>query len=101
MTDGCGAAAGGPSLAGVDVANQAVVQGRVVRDGRPVSPAYVRLLNTSGDFAGEVPTAGDGTFRFFAAPGTWTVRALASGGQAERQVEAALGSVAELELSLD
>ena len=99
MSDGCGASAGGVSVA--DTTDQAVVQGRVVREQEPVSSAYVRLLDESGEFAGEVPTAADGTFRFYAAPGTWTVRALASGGaRAEKTVVAQRGTAVATELSV-
>ena len=44
----CGATEGGLSLDGVNVAKEAVIQGRVVRDGEPVGSAYVRLLDKSG-----------------------------------------------------
>jgi hypothetical protein len=102
VSDGCGAPAGGVKLpAGVDLSGQAVVQGRVLRGGAPVSPAYARLLDSSGEFAGEVTTDDDGVFRFFAAPGEWTVRVLAPGGAVgERQVQAVLGEVAELEVAV-
>ena len=40
----CGVKAGGVSLDGVDVSKEAVVQGVVLHEGEPVSPAYVRLL---------------------------------------------------------
>ena len=43
-------------------------------------PGYARLLDSGGDFVAEVPLGADGGFRFFAAPGTWTVRVLAPGG---------------------
>ena len=46
----CGAIKGGPSLEGVDVANEAVIQGVVTRDGQPVGNAYVRLLDRTGEF---------------------------------------------------
>jgi hypothetical protein len=100
--DGCGAPAGGVRLpAGVDLSNQAVVQGRVVRGDTPVSPAYARLLDASGEFAGEVATDNEGAFRFFAAPGEWTVRVLAPGGAVrEQRIRAAIGEVAELEVAL-
>ena len=77
----CGAVKGGPSLDGVDVANQAVIQGVVTRDGEPVGNAYVRLLDRTGEFTAEVPTSATGQFRFFAAPGTWKLRTLAPGAQ--------------------
>jgi uncharacterized GH25 family protein len=44
----CGATEGGLSLAGVNVAKEAVIQGQVLRDGEPVANAYVRLLDRSG-----------------------------------------------------
>ena len=74
----CGAKAGGPELAGVDVAEETIIQGSVTRDGEPVT-GYVRLLDGGGEFTAEVPTSATGQFRFFAAPGTWTLRALVPG----------------------
>jgi hypothetical protein len=99
--DGCGAPVGGAALAGVDLAKEAVIQGVVRQDSAPVAGAYVRLLDGSGEFTAEVPTGEDGVFRFFAAPGTWTVRALAPrSATAEGSVEAELGKIAEVELAL-
>jgi hypothetical protein len=100
-SDGCGAPVGGAALAGVDLAKEAVIQGVVRRDAEPVGGAYVRLLDGSGEFTAEVPTGADGVFRFFAAPGTWTVRALApKSATAEGSVEAKLGSIAEVDLAI-
>jgi hypothetical protein len=97
----CGATKGGPSTEGLDLAQAAVVQGVVVRDGEPVSNAYVRLLDGGGEFTAEVPTSATGQFRFFAAPGRWTVRALApQADPVERQVVAQLGEVADLEVAI-
>jgi len=97
----CGATKGGPSTEGLDLAEAAVVQGVVVRGGQPVGNAYVRLLDGSGEFTAEVPTSATGQFRFFAAPGRWTVRTLAPKADAvDRQVEATLGEVADIEVSL-
>ena len=97
----CGATRGGPSTEGLDLTTAAVVQGVVVRDGEPVSNAYVRLLDRSGEFTAEVPTSATGQFRFFAAPGTWTVRTLAPKADVvDRQVVAALGEVADLEVAI-
>jgi len=97
----CGAKTGGPSLEGVDLSRQAVIQGVVLNDGSPVQGAYVRLLDGGGEFTAEVPTSATGQFRFFAGPGSWTVRALAARGlAAERKVVAALGEVAEVNVSL-
>jgi hypothetical protein len=100
MSDGCGAPAGGAALP-ADAGNQAVVQGRVTKAGAAVPVGYARLLNDGGEFVAEVPLGEDGEFRFFAAPGTWTLRVLAPGGvRAERTVSAATGKVAELEVAV-
>jgi hypothetical protein len=99
--EGCAAPAGGVSKDGVDLAKQAVIEGRVVRDGTPVTGAYARLLDPTGEFTAEVPTGESGEFRFFAAPGTWTVRVLAPrSATVDRRVVATLGQVAELEVAL-
>lgn len=93
----CGAIKGGPSLEGVDIANQAVIQGVVTRDGQPVGNAYVRLLDRTGEFTAEVPTSATGQFRFFAGPGDWTLRTLAPKSvSVDNAVTAAKGSVAEV-----
>jgi len=97
----CGATAGGLSLDGVVVAKEAVVQGQVVRGGEPVSNAYVRLLDRTGEFTAEVPTSATGHFRFFAADGDWTLRTLAPRTETtDRSVHAAIGSVAEVTIEL-
>ena len=97
----CGATAGGPSTEGLVLDKQAVVQGIVTRQGEPVAGAYVRLLDGSGEFTAEVPTSATGQFRFFAAPGSWTVRTLApAAAVVDRVVEAAHGQVADVEVSL-
>ena len=98
--DGCGAPAGGAALP-ADVGNEAVVQGRVTRDGQAVPVGYARLLNEGGEFVAEVPLGADGGFRFFAAPGSWTVRVLAPGGvNTDRPVTAETGRVAAVEVSV-
>jgi Protein of unknown function (DUF1416) len=102
----CGATEGGLSLDGVDVAKEAIIQGQVVRatdDGHsePVGNAYVRLLDRTGEFTAEVPTSATGHFRFFAADGEWTLRTLAPKSEpVDRKVQAAVGSVAEVTLSI-
>jgi hypothetical protein len=97
----CGVTAGGVSLAGVDIDKEAVVQGVVTHEGAPVSPAYVRLLDRSGEFAAEVPTSATGQFRFFAAPGQWTLRTLAPRHEpVERTVIAQVGEVTEVQISV-
>jgi hypothetical protein len=97
----CGVTAGGVSLDGVDVSKEAVVQGVVLHDGEPVSPAYVRLLDRGGEFTAEVPTSATGQFRFFAAPGQWTLRTLAPRHDpVERTVVAQLGEVTEIQIAV-
>jgi hypothetical protein len=97
----CGATAGGLSLDGIDVAKESVIQGVVTRDDQPVGNAYVRLLDRTGEFAAEVPTSATGHFRFFAAPGEWTLRTLAPRSEAvDRRVVAQKGVVAEVSVTL-
>lgn len=101
----CGATAGGLSLDGVDVAKEAIIQGVVTRGegeaAEPVPNAYVRLLDRTGEFAAEVPTSATGHFRFFAAPGEWTLRTLAPQAETvDRRVEARTGVVAEVAIPL-
>jgi uncharacterized GH25 family protein len=81
----------GTELTGVDVTKETVIQGQVLRDGAPVPAAYVRLLDSTGEFTAEVVTSATGDFRFFAAPGEWTLRALTAGSTGERRVAAARG----------
>ena len=97
----CGAVAGGPDITGVDATKEAVIQGIVLRGNEPVSPAYVRLLDGSGEFTAEVPVSATGQFRFFAAPGSWTLRVLAPGADSvDRAVVAQRGAVADLAVHL-
>ena len=56
--------------------------------GSPVGGAFVRLLDGTGEFTAEVVASASGDFRFFAAPGTWTVRALSRSGNGEAEVTA-------------
>jgi hypothetical protein len=94
----CGAPA---NLDGVDVSTQAVISGVVRRAGAAAAGAYVRLLDASGEFVAEVPTDDTGQFRFFAAPGTWTVRTLTAGAAiVDRAVVAQHGVVAEVEVAV-
>ncbi|GIH29060.1 hypothetical protein Aph01nite_73700 [Acrocarpospora phusangensis] len=82
---------------GIDLAKQAVIQGVVSGAGT----AYARLLDHSGEFTGEVVVSDEGIFRFFAAPGTWTVRIIAGGGfTKDISVEARLGEVSELAVAV-
>ncbi len=77
----CGAP--GQSLdlpAGTDLDKETVITGRVLAGGEPVGGAFVRLLDGTGEFTAEVVASATGSFRFFAAPGEWTVRALSRVG---------------------
>ena len=96
----CGATQGGLSVAGIDVTKEAVIQGRVLRGGDPVAGAYVRLLDSGGEFTAEVPTSATGQFRFFAAPGTWTLRALVPGGSVDREVVAQRGVPSDVAITV-
>ena len=97
----CGATQGGLSVQGIDVTKEAVIQGRVLRSGEPVSNAYVRLLDSTGEFTAEVPTSATGHFRFFAAPGEWTLRTLAPKADVvDNKVVAQLGVVAEVAVAI-
>jgi hypothetical protein len=99
--DGCGAPAGGVTITKDAVGKEAVVEGRVLRDGVPVGAGYARLLGTDDEFVAEVPLGEDGGFRFFAAPGSWTLRVLAPGGvRAECAVSADIGQVTKVEMSV-
>ena len=95
----CGAQVGGPDAATIKP-GETTIQGQVTRDGEPVA-GYVRLLDASGEFTAEVPTSATGQFRFYAAEGTWTVRALVPGGvTADRTVVARTGGLAEVAITV-
>ncbi len=96
----CGAPVQTLSVEGIDVAKESIVQGTVVRDGNPVPGAYVRLLDSSGEFTAEVQTSATGAFRFFAAPGRWTLRTLVPGGSVDTDAEAVLGQVVEVTVAV-
>ena len=74
--------------AGTDLNTPTVLAGRVLADGAPVGGAFVRLLDGTGEFTAEVVSSASGDFRFFAAPGTWTVRALSRSGNGESVINA-------------
>jgi hypothetical protein len=90
---GCGAPEQGePIPASVDLAKETVITGFVRTDvGEPIAGAYVRLLDGTGEFTAEVVTSSAGQFRFFAAPGTWTVRALSRAGNGDAEITADRG----------
>lgn len=79
-----------PATVNLDTA--IVLSGHVLTDdGTPVVGAYVRLLDRSGEFTAEVVTGEGGIFRFFAAEGSWTIRALSREGDGEISVAALPG----------
>src|SRR6478735_5295649 len=97
----CGATTGGVSLDGVNVAKESVIQGIVTHGDDPVGNAYVRLLDKTGEFTAEVPTSATGHFRFFAAPGEWTLRTLAPKADVvDQRVVAQQGVVAEVAVAI-
>jgi uncharacterized protein YfaS (alpha-2-macroglobulin family) len=96
----CGAHAQGGDLKGVDLEKDTVITGQVLRAGAPVAGAFVRLLDATGEFTAEVVTNATGDFRFYAAPGNWTLRALAPGATGERPINAAVGlTTAQVDLA--
>ncbi|GAA2504165.1 DUF1416 domain-containing protein [Winogradskya consettensis] len=101
IADGCAAPdQSAPIPASVDLQKETVITGTVTSaEGEAVAGAYVRLLDSTGEFTAEVVTSPQGVFRFFAAPGTWTLRALSRSGNGELAVDATRG-VNEVGLSV-
>ena len=97
---GCGAPEqSAPIPASVDLEKETVISGTVRAGAEPVSGAYVRLLDSAGEFTAEVVTSPAGQFRFFATPGSWTLRALSRRGNGEAVVTAERG-VTEISVSV-
>jgi hypothetical protein len=97
----CGAPAQTLDLEGIDVAKESIIQGTVSRSGSPLGGAYVRLLDSSGEFTAEVVTSATGAFRFFAAPGDWTLRTLApKASPFDTAVTAVQGDVVETDVEV-
>ncbi|MGP4016820.1 DUF1416 domain-containing protein [Saccharopolyspora sp. 5N708] len=82
---GCGAPQQSATAVAEDT-DQVVVTGKVRAGDQPVGGAFVRLLDASGEFTAEVVSSPEGDFRFYAAPGTWTVRALHRDGKGQADV---------------
>ena len=101
IADGCAAPdQSAPIPAGVDLEKETVITGVVsTADGEAVGGAYVRLLDSSGEFTAEVVSSPEGVFRFFAAPGSWTLRALSRSGNGDLTLDATRG-VNEVGLSV-
>jgi hypothetical protein len=84
----------------VDVTKETVIYGTVSKDAAPVPGAYVRLLDGSGEFTAEVLTSATGDYRFFAAPGDWTLSVMHNSGSVRQQVNAAGPGLVEASLEL-
>lgn len=77
--------------AGIDTTNASIIQGTVFADNGPVAGAFVRLLDGSGEFTAEVVASDEGYYRFFAAPGDWTVRVLSRAGNGAERISSQVG----------
>jgi len=87
--------------ANVDLEKETVITGRVVDgSGQAVGGAFVRLLDSSDEFTAEVVTSATGDFRFFAAPGTWTVRALSKIGNGDAVVTPTGAGIHEVDVKV-
>ena len=93
VADGCGAPdQATPVPASVDLEKETVITGIVrTAEGEAVSGAYVRLLDSTGEFTAEVVSSPQGVFRFFAAPGSWTLRVLSRQGNGDLTLDATRG----------
>ena len=97
----CGAPSQTPTLPpNVDLTKETVIYGVVSLADAPVPGAYVRLLDSTGEFTAEVVTSATGDFRFFAAPGDWTLSVLHKDGSARKPVAAAGPGLVEASLEL-
>lgn len=97
----CGAPAQAPALpASVDLEKETVIYGVVSQGDAPVPAAYVRLLDGTGEFTAEVVTSATGDFRFFAAPGDWTLSVMHRDGKARKDVTATGPGLVEASLTL-
>ena len=97
----CGAPSQTPSLpAGIDLEKETVIYGVVTKDDAAVPSAYVRLLDSTGEFTAEVVTSATGDFRFFAAPGTWTLRALSPAGNGDASVAPSGAGIHEVDVKV-
>jgi hypothetical protein len=97
----CAAPEQTPTLpAGIDLEKETVIYGVVSKDETPVPGAYVRLLDGTGEFTAEVVTSATGDFRFFAAPGAWTLSVLHRDGKIRREVQADRPGLLQVSLAL-
>lgn len=95
----CGAPAQARQLPpGTDLDRETVLVGTVSADGQPVAGAFVRLLDADGEFTAEVVASASGDFRFFAAPGSWTLRVLSRAGNGSAEVSPASPGLHEVDI---
>jgi hypothetical protein len=78
--------------ASVDLEKETVITGRVV-DGSG-------LLDATDEFTAEVVASATGDFRFFAAPGTWTLRALSPSGNGDASVAPSGAGIHEVDVKV-
>lgn len=87
--------------AGIDIARETVITGHVVDGaGRPIGGAAVRLLDASDEFAAEVIATPSGSFRFFAAPGSWRVRVASEAGSGDARVTPTAAGLHEIDVTV-
>lgn len=87
--------------AGVDLEKETVITGRVVDgSGQSVGGAFVRLLDGSDEFTAEVVASATGDFRFFAAPGNWTLRALSPAGNGDASIAPTGAGIHEIDVKV-
>ena len=87
--------------ASVDLEKETVITGRVIDgSGQPVAGAFVRLLDAGNEFTAEVVASATGDFRFFAAPGTWKVRALSKVGNGDAVVAPTGAGIHEVDVKV-
>ena len=100
--DMCSAPKQGLTLpSGVDLEKETVITGRVVDGaGQAVGGAFVRLLDSTDEFTAEVVASATGDFRFFAAPGTWTLRALSPSGNGDASVAPSGAGIHEVDVKV-
>jgi len=83
-----------------DLSKETVLVGRVLAGDQPVGGAFVRLLDGTGEFTAEVVASASGDFRFFAAPGTWTLRALSPAGNGDASVAPSGAGIHEVDVKV-
>ena len=97
----CGAPAQTPTIpSGIDLTKETVIYGNVTKADAAVPGAYVRLLDGTGEFTAEVVTSATGDFRFFAAPGSWTLSVMHKDGNGRRDVDATAPGLVEASIVL-